>query len=274
MAYEFFSLNGEILPVELAKIELSNIEYAYGFGVYENVRVSKGRIFFLKEHIQRLLSSAEIIGIEHGFSSSLVENSVEKLLEKLKPETCNVKILLIGGKDKGSANLYIMCLNPLFPDRKLYKTGAYCITENYERPFPHAKSLNMLPSYLAYKKAKQVGAYDALLVNRENKVAEGTRTNFFAIKDKTIYSPPESEILLGVTRDKVIKVAKQNSYQVVEKDLPLSELPKYDGTFITSTGSKIMPIKTIDNLDFEIPDELYKLIGLFNKFLDDYAKKK
>jgi branched-chain amino acid aminotransferase len=271
MAYNFFSLNGGILPIDLAKVELSNIEYAYGYGVYENIRVSKGTSFFLKDHSERLLNSARIIGIEHKFDAYFIEHSLKKLLDKLGTETCNVKILLVGGKDIDSANIYMLCLNPLFPDRKLYRSGVHCITDNYERPFPHAKSLNMLPSYVAYKKARQAGAYDALLVNKRNNITEGTRTNFFAIKGKTVYSPPIEEILLGVTRDKVIKVAESNGFKIIEKDLPLAELASYDGLFITSTSSKIMPIKSVDGLNFKIPEELINLMKLFNEFLDKYS---
>jgi len=268
MTYEYFSRNGKVFTIDQAKIELSNIEFAYGFGVYENVRVSKNIVFFLEQHAQRLLGSAEIIGIEHNFTKDFIEKSVKGLLKKLEAETCNVKIMLVGGRGKDSANLYIMCLNPLFPDRKLYKTGVHTVTENYQRPFPHAKSLNMLPSYLAYKKARTAGAYDALLLNQNNEITEGTRTNFFAISGKTIYSPPESEILLGVTRDNVVKIAKQNSYQVIEKSLPFNDLANYDGLFLTSTSSKIMPIKSINKTNFVIPDELNNLIKLFNEFLD------
>ena len=268
MTYEYFSRNGKVFTIDQAKIELSNIEFAYGFGVYENVRVSKNIVFFLEQHAQRLLGSAEIIGVEHNFTKDFIESSVRELLKKLGAETCNVKIMLIGGRDKDSANLYIMCLNPLFPDRKLYKTGVHCTAENYQRPFPHAKSLNMLPSYLAYKKAKAAGAYDALLVDKNDCVTEGTRTNFFAISGKTIFSPPESEILLGVTRDNVIKVAKRGGYKVIEKPLPLNYLTNYDGLFLTSTSSKIMPIKSINDDNFHIPDELDNLMKLFNKFIN------
>lgn len=271
MAFDYFSLNGKILPTEQAKVELVNIEYAYGYGVYENIRVSKGLVFFLKDHSDRLLNSAKIIGIEHNFNHVFIKSSIEVLISNLQVKTCNLKIMLIGGRDKDSARLYIMCLNPLFPDRKLYKTGVHVISENYQRPFPQAKSLNMLPSYLAYKKARAAGAYDALLINKDGFITEGTRTNFFAIKNKIIYSPPEVEILLGVTRNKVIKVAKANDFEIVEKNMTLDELRNYDGLFLTSTSSKIMPIKSVDNTNFEISNELKNLMNNFSEFLNSYS---
>lgn len=272
MGYDLFSWNGEILPINKAAIELSNVEYAYGYGVYENIRFASGNIYFLDEHIGRLLTSANIISIEHNFSAKFINNSVKNLIKAICPPACNIKILLIGGRDAVSARLYVMCLNPLFPDRKLYKLGARCITEHCERPFPQAKSLNMLPSYLAYKKARVSKAYDALLVDRNGNITEGTRTNFFTMNDKTIYSPPADKILHGVTRDKVLRVAKENDYKIVEKQIALRELASYDGAFLTSTSSKIMPIKSIDEKNFLISTDLKKLIKLFGDYLDIFVK--
>lgn len=273
MAYKYFSHNGFVKPATEAVITLDNIEYSYGFGVYETIRVSKGKVYFPDEHCHRLIASAEIIGLEHTFSASSVQANLTKLLEANNIDTCNLKVLLIGGSTKESAALYIMCLNPLFPDRKLYKNGVSCVTYKYEREFPGAKTLNMLSSYLAYRQAKQHDAYDALLINRQDNVTEGTRTNFFVVKDRRLISPKQEDILLGVTRNYVIKVAGQQGFEVIEQDIPLSEIDKFDGAFLTSTPIKIMPIRSInDKVLWETPaPAIEQLIPAFNAFLDDYA---
>jgi branched-subunit amino acid aminotransferase/4-amino-4-deoxychorismate lyase len=130
----------------------------------------------------------------------------------------------------------------------------------------------MLPSYLAYREARQNGAYDALLINRNGHITEGTRTNFFALRDRTIYSPPEAGILLGVTRDHVLKVAKAQGFEIVEQDLPLDSINSYDYTFITSTSTKIMPLSSIDDYSWpEIPANLKELMAAFETFLDGPA---
>ncbi|MEK7594514.1 MAG: aminotransferase class IV [Patescibacteria group bacterium] len=269
MSFKFFSHNGEILPLDQATVPLSRVEYSYGFGVYESIRVSKGKVFFLNDHCQRLMNSAELIGLEHSFTSELIASSIQELIEKNEAETCNLKLLLIGGRTADDATLDILCLNPLFPDRKLYKQGASCITYQYERQLPKAKTLNMLSSYLAYKQAKEAGAYDALLINGGGYITEGTRTNFFVIKDKTIISPYEKDILLGVTRDKVLQVARDNGFTVEEQDIKLEDLANYDGCFLTSTSSKIMPISKIDDQDFGTPTpQLQELMTAFNQFLE------
>jgi branched-chain amino acid aminotransferase len=268
MTFQYFSHNGEVLPTEQAVVPLGRVEYSYGFGVYENIRAIKARALFLDAHCHRLMKSAEIIGLEHNFTPQIVENAVVELVKANQIDTCNVKILLIGGPSKDSASLEILCLNPLFPDRQLYKTGAKAITYEYEREYPQAKTLNMLSSYLAYKKAVAAGAYDALLINRQRCITEGTRTNFFGMNGRTIISPPEAEILLGVTRDHMLKVARENRFEVVEQPIKLSEINQLPAAFLTSTSAKIMPLQQIDNQTFEITAELNELMRAFTAFLE------
>ena len=268
MNYRFFSKNGEILAVEQAVIPLSSIEYQYGFGVYETVRVTNKVPYFLQEHLERFKESARIIGLEHPFSKPFIKNAVSELIEKNEVGTCNLKLLLIGGKIKEDASLYILCLNPLFPDKKLYKDGVHCITYSYERAFPHAKTLNMLESYLAYRKARKAGAYEALFVNGEGDITEGTRTNFFALKGKTLYTPPEHDILLGVTRKAVLHIAQRNGFSVEEARLRPEETSEYDSAFLTSTSSKILPVQSIDSHTLKIPPaSLRELMSHFEEFL-------
>jgi branched-chain amino acid aminotransferase len=185
MAFKYFFHNSQLLPIEQAVIPLSSIEYSYGYGVYESIRVSKGTIFFLEEHARRLINSARIIQLEHSLNEEQVAGSVQKLVKANEASSCNVKILLIGGDSKDSANFYIQCLNPLFPTKELQREGTRCITYRYERAWPGAKTLNMLPSYLAYRQAKAASAYDALLVDSQDCLREGPRTNLLAFQGNT-----------------------------------------------------------------------------------------
>ncbi len=274
MSFKYFSHNGTLKPVEEAVIPVSNIEYAYGFGVYVNIRVVGGAPYFLLEHIERLGESARIIGLEHAFSGEQIEASISELITKNEIDACNLKLLLIGAPKKEDAQLFILSLNPLFPDKKLYRDGATLVTYEYERAFPHAKTLNMLQSYLAYKKAKEGGAYDALLLDNEGCITEGTRTNFFCIKDRTLISPPEEKILLGVTRKAVLAVAEKNNFALEERELQWGDIKNSDGAFITSTSSKIIPIRSIDGESLkETPTALQELMKLFDEFLDTCGGK-
>lgn len=267
--FQYFSENGQILPIDEAVMPLSNIEFSYGFGVYENIKVRNGIVYFTKQHIERLQKSAETIGLTHPFTSDEVTKYLHELLEKLeltKDGSCNIKILLIGGREP---QLFIMALAPLFPDRKLYSTGAKTISFSYERFLPQAKTLNMLPSYLFYKKAKEADCYDGLLISNTGTILEGTRTNFFAIKGRELFTPPAEEVLEGVTRQTVIHVAKKQGFTIHEVAITLAQIGEYDGAFLTSTSSKIVPIRQIDEINLQIPESLKELIKAYDAFLDE-----
>src|SRR5258706_13260244 len=183
MSFAYFSKNGQILPIDQAVIPVSNIAYSYGFGVYESIKVRNNIIYFVDQHVERLFFSADVIGLKHPFTKEEIKKWIENLINDLQTESYNLKILLIGGNDP---LLFITPLAPKFPDRKLYSEGAKTITVKNERLFPNAKTLNMLPSYLAYTKAKEKDCYDALLLDSHDNLVEGTRTNFFVVKDNVM----------------------------------------------------------------------------------------
>ena len=246
---------------------LSNIEYAYGFGVYESIRVVKGKPLFLMQHLDRLMASARVIGLTHLFDVQTVDAWTRELLTHTGSETLNLKMLLIGAREAAQAQLFIIPLAPLFPDKRLYQRGVGVISVQHERFLPQAKTLNMLPSFLSYSKAKAAGCYDAIYINRNGCITEGTRTNFFAVRGRTLVSPPKSEILEGVTLLNVITISKKHGYEISYEDIPLADLSTFDGAFLTSTSSKIMPISKIDETVMPIPEALTGLIGHFETFL-------
>ncbi len=236
--------------------------------MYETLKFRNRILYFIKQHIERLFLSAKLLELEHPFTKELVEEWIEELIEKNSAESCNIKILLIGGKTSHEATLYILLLNPLYPNRKLYTQGAKVETIYYERFLPNAKSLNMLMSYLAFTKAQKNGCYDALLLDKDKNILEGTRTNFFAIKDKTLVTAPKDVVLEGVTRQVVIKVAQENGYSIKEELIPLDSLSHYDGAFLTSTSSNIMPLIQIDDYKFnQISENLKEFMQQYDAFL-------
>ncbi|HSX09353.1 MAG TPA: aminotransferase class IV [Candidatus Saccharimonadales bacterium] len=270
MNFTHFSKNGELLPLTEALIPLNDIRLQYGFGVYESLRVRNNIIYFVKEHTDRLFESARLIDLPHPYSKEDIARFLIELVEKNKTESCNIKVLLIGGATAEESLLFIFLLAPLFPDRKLYTYGATTETFHYERFMPNAKTLNMLPSYLAYSKAKKNHHYDALFIDRDETIIEGTRTNFFAIKDSTIITPPKDVVLNGVVRQTVIHTALKNRFQLKEERIPLFSLSEFDGAFVTSTSSKIMPIKQVDDFTFaEIPQKLRELMKYYDTFLQE-----
>ncbi|MFM2414634.1 MAG: hypothetical protein RI911_327 [Candidatus Parcubacteria bacterium] len=269
MSFSVFSKNGEIRPITEAVVSLDSIEYTYGYGVYETIRVRRREPLFVADHLLRLRISCETLQLKHQFSDDVIAGALRNLIAAIEQDTYNLKILLIGGATPERAQLYILASNPHFPDKAMYRDGVHTIVRHFERAYPQAKSLNMLQSYMAYRDAKEAHAYDTLLVNHKQCVTEGTRTNFFVLDGKTIISPPESEILLGVTRKHVLSVAASIGLTYKEQDIELATVLKYDAAFLTSTSTKIVPIASIDSQHLApIPETLRELMKAFDKFHD------
>lgn len=268
MRLDKFLLNGKVLPIEDATVSVLNIEYQYGYGVYETVRVNNNVPFFLDHHIKRLVGSAKTIGLDYNFSEQDFKDWATELVKQLNAGTYNLKFLLIGGDKNENALFYIFASSPLFPDKSLLKKGVSVITTGFERVFPTAKTLNMLQSYLAYKKAKESGCWDAIGIDRDGVLREGTRTNFFAIKGNVIYKAPKEKILDGITQQVVLSVAAKNGFQIQEHDIKKTDLNSFDGFFLTSTGLKVVPISKIDDVVFTIPESVRKLMSTVNDFFD------
>ncbi len=263
------SLNGRIVPFDSAAVSLANVEYAYGFGVYENIRVTHNVPYFLGEHAERLLHSATLIDLVHPYAVDDVERFVRELLEQISVETINLKILLIGAQEEQDVLLAILPLAPFFPEKKWYREGVKTITVPAERPLPQAKTLSMLPSYLAYRQARRNDAYDALLVDRNGNITEGTRTNFFVLDGSTIVSPPTDAILSGVTRAVLLETARKEGFNVIERPIPLSSLKRIEAAFLTSTSAKVLPIRQVNEQLLVVDDRHHQLLKLYDARLDD-----
>ncbi len=268
MSYKLCSLNGKIIDSKDATISVFNIEYTYGFGVYEHIRVVNGIPYFCAEHLDRLMQSARMIGLEHALNPATVSQWIETLLNRLPSESYNIKILLIGGKTANEAQCYILPLPALFAKKEWYQKGVSMVSVQYERPFPQAKTLSMLPSYLAYRIARTADCYDALSIDGEGNIREGTRTNIVFVKGMVIYKPPQELILAGVTQAVVLECAKKLRVAVKEQPLPYSTLRNYDGAFLTSTSVGVVPVKQIDDYEFPaIPPLVRKLGSAYDEFV-------
>ena len=267
-----FSFNGNLLPIHQAFVSVDNLHFVYGYGVYENLKVRSRVLFFPELHAERLLHSASAIGLKTVYTEEKIKEIVEHLCKVIPQESFNLKVLLMGN-EKDNADMYVFALNPRFLTGKEYREGVRVITHHGERLFPNAKTLNMLMSFLAYKKAQEKGAYDALLVDNEGAVQEGTRTNLFFTDGKTIFTPPMEKVLDGVTRMTVIDALRKKGIIVQERNLKLGEVKDYKGFFLTSTSSKVLPISRIDEMKFEIPPIVRDAMKIYDEYLERYAGK-
>jgi len=267
--YCFF--NRRLIPIEEAVVPVDDVDFSYGYGVYETLKVRHRILYFPSLHEERLFHSARVIGIPHPFQKGDITWGIQELVRANRTEHANIKVLLIGGDTEERARLYIMTLNPLFPDRKDYKHGAVALIYPGERVFPEAKTLNMLVSTLAFRAARKEGAYDAVLKNREGYLTEGTRTNLFYVQGEVVYTPPSHQVLEGVTRITLLAALKQHSIPLEERPLHESEISSQGGFFLTSTSTKVMPLRKLGPYDLPIPPLIREIMKLYDAYLDAYA---
>lgn len=268
MKSTFFSKNGTILPIKNAVVSIDKIERMYEFGVYESIKIRNNILYFIDQHVDRLLYSARCINLKHDFSPKIIATYITDFAKKIEEESTNIKMLLLGGKTTEDVELLLFSVLPLFPKKEWYRDGVTVYPFKYERWMPNAKSLNMLPSYFYYKQSKKQGGYDSLFIDSSGNVREGSRTNFYTIKRKTIFSPPKADILEGVTMMTLEKVIQKTDYMIEYMSIPMSSLSYYDSLFLTSTSSKILPISRVDMMKFQVSSELKDLIKIYNKAID------
>lgn len=273
----WFGKNLELCPVDQALVSLDDINFAYGYGVYETLKVRKGLLFFPELHVERLFHSASHIGLDHGLVRAAVLAHLESLVRANNHPDSNIKVLLIGrsGPDAG-ADLYVLELNPLFPKRHDYRDGAVATIFDGERVYPQAKTLNMLVSTIAYRQAQAAQAYDAVFCDRHGQLTEGTRTNLFMTDGQTVYTPPASQVLSGVTRLTVMQALADSGVRIIERPLLRSDLPGniQGGTcswFLTSTSTKIMPLRRLGEHELTVDPCVHTWMKWYDDWLDQWA---
>lgn len=262
MIFDLLSLNGNIIPTKDANIPFTETEVEYGFGVYETIKQRAGVLYFIDKHIDRLFYSARCIGLKHDLKPDQIKKWIIEIVDSPSDNSCNLKVVLQGRKS--GADLIIIPSSPYFPRKEWYRDGVSLCTFEYERFLPQAKTLNMLPSYIFYKKAVERNCYDGLYIDKQRNILEGSRTNFFAIINKNIFSPPKEKILEGVTLLSMMEILSNIGYQIRFREINIDSLSNYDSIFITSTSSKILPVSRIDADQYKISQELKDLIKYYD----------
>ena len=177
--------------------------------------------------------------------------------------------VLIGPEKDTEAMLFLFPVGLTFYPDKFYKKGVKLITYEGERFMPTSKTKHLLMSYIAYREAQKNNAIDALLIDKEGNIAEGTRSSFFVIKGNALTAPPKEKVLEGVTRKIILEIAP-NIMNVKEGDIPLEKIKEYDEHFITGTTLKVMPVRQINKilLRKEVGDKVKELQKLFKEYCD------
>ena len=260
--HSFFSLNGVLLPAD------QFIPSENDGGIYEVVRVEHGIPLFWEEHMERFYRSAKIAKKTILFQPFEVEGFVYELVEENKVCTGNV---LISCKN----NLKAFFIAHRYPSLDQYSNGVNCGILYAERSNPNAKVFQTDVRANANQLISEHNFYEVILIDHEEKITEGSRSNVFFIKGEEILTPSAQKVLLGITRQKAIMCARQIGMEVKEEDVLLSELKSFDVAFITGTSPKILPIRRIGNIVFKTDNSiLRKLMYQYDLAIKNYIADK
>ncbi len=245
---------------EEAKLSVFDHGYLYGDGVFEGIRAYNGRVFKLEEHVKRLYESAKTIMLnipmkEHEMSQKVVEtikkNNLTDAYIRLVVSRGDGDLGLDPVKCPKARVVIIASAITLFPE-ELYQNGLEVVTVATRRNVPEAlnpkiKSLNYLNNVMAKIEANHAGVKEALMLNQDGYVAEGTADNVFIVKDNVLMTPPPSAGALdGITRKTVMKLAHDQGYQVKECLFTRHDVYTADECFLTGTAAEVIPVIKVD----------------------------
>lgn len=266
---KFVIKNGELIEKDKAFVSVYNKALFFDFVVYSNIKVIKSKMFLPELEVEKLFESAKIIGLDHKFTKNQIIDWMKRLIQENEIDDALVRILLIGPEKENEATLFLFPVGLTFYPNNFYSQGVRVITFNGERLFPTSKTKDLLLGYIAYREAVKQDALDALLVDKDRNIREGTRSSFFVIKNNTLITPPKDKVLEGVTRKVIFDIAPQ-IMKVKEEDIPLDMIKNYDEYFLSGTSLNIMPVRQIN--DFVLKDgvgiKTKELQTLFKEYCD------
>jgi branched-chain amino acid aminotransferase len=258
-------MDGEMVPWRDAKVHVLTHSLHYGMGVFEGVRAyktpNKGTcIFRLQDHTDRLFRSAHIMGMNMPFDKATV-NQAQKDVVRLNglEEGYLRPLAFLGSEGMGlradNLRTHVVVAAwewPSYMDPEANERGIKVRTSSYTRHHVNismckAKATgNYINSLLALREAIESGAEEALLLDNEGYVAEGSGENVFMVRDNTIYTPELTSCLEGITRDSIFVLAAELGYQIREKRITRDEVYVADEAFFTGTAAEVVPIRMLD----------------------------
>ncbi|HOB87087.1 MAG TPA: branched-chain-amino-acid transaminase [Bacillota bacterium] len=253
-------INGKMVPRQEAGVSVFDHGFLYGDGVFEGIRAYNGRIFRLKEHIRRLYQSAHHIMLEMPYDEETMARNVVETVRANHLKDAYIRVVVSRGvgdlgldprKCKECSVVIIADSIVLYPD-ELYEQGLKVISVPTRRNAvdaldPQIKSLNYLNNILVKIEANQAGVMEAIMLNRDGYVTEGSGDNLFIVRRGNLITPPSYlGILEGITRNAVIELARKEGLTVLEAPFTRHDLYIAEECFLTGTAAEIIPVIEVD----------------------------
>lgn len=281
----YIFLNGKIVPSKEAVVSVFDHGFLYGDGIYETMRVYDGVVFKIDEHLRRLYRSASLIGLTippdiNYFKIALYETLIANALR-------NAYVRLTVSRGHGPLGLDPdLCAEPTivifaqelreYP-RAFYDNGISLIIAETRRNLreaidPRIKSLNFLNNILAKIEAKKSNAYEALMLNAQGNLTEGTISNIFFCANGLLCTPsPDCGILDGITRGIIIDLARKEGIRVAEGKFTKHDIYAAEEVFITNTTMEAMPVSRVDSQTYPVGQIARLLRKLYRREVHAYV---
>jgi branched-chain amino acid aminotransferase len=259
----FIWMDGKFVNWHDANCHILTHTLHYGSGVFEGIRCYKTQsgpaIFRMKEHIERLFNSAKIMKINVPYRKEQLVNATKHLIKVNRVKECYIRPIIYYGYGPMGLNT-VNC--PVSVAIIIWPWGAYLGKEGLEKgikvkvsnmrretcSIAYAKACgNYIKSILAKRDAVEHGYDEAVMLDDKGFVAEGSGENIFIVKNNVIKTPKLGAILPGITRDSIIRIARDLDYTVEETQFKKEDLYMADEAFFTGTAAEITPIKRVDN---------------------------
>lgn len=283
----YIFLNKTIVSESDAVVSVYDHGFLYGDGIYETMRAYNGVVFMLEKHLARLGRSASLTKISIP-DREYITDAICGTIEANKLSDAYVRVTVSRGKgpigldpDLCKETTFVVIAEHFreYPSN-LYSNGVKLVIAKTRRNLveaisPKIKSLNFLNNIFAKMEAKERGAYEAIMLNAEGVLAEGTVSNIFFVKDDVLCTPAtEVGVLDGITRELVIDIAKNNGVRVNEGRFSPSDLFSASEVFFTNTTSEIMPVSQVELITYSVGEVTKSLHALYKEGVAAYMKKK
>ncbi|HZJ08173.1 MAG TPA: branched-chain amino acid transaminase [Trueperaceae bacterium] len=257
-------LDGELIPQEQATVSVLTHALHYGTSVFEGIRAYStprgSAVFRLREHAERLLQSAKILGMRTALSADEIERAILDTLRANERPGCYIRPLLWYGAESLGVNPtrnkvhFMVATLPwgVYLGDEAVRKGAKLMTSSWRRagadvmPTKSKAGGNYVNSVLANQEARENGFDEALLLDQQGFVAEGSGENIFVVRDGVLLPIAHSVNLRGITRDSVIKIAAWLGTEVVPTMATRDELYTADEVFMVGTAAEVTPVASID----------------------------
>ena len=250
-------LNGK-----LTDLSSDLMEFMEGRNIYEVIRIIDGKILFWKDHLIRLGKSLQIEDVRLNLSDMDFIEMISVLIRQNRYENMNIRIDVFVSD---ITNIIIGFIPTYYPDTALYDEGVKTVTLNSVREDPAVKVVHNALKSRVDKILTNRKIFEVLFLNEAGNLTEGSRTNLFLIKGKEVFTAKSEDVLLGVTRNKVIELCHLENIPVHECDLAFEGAADFDACFLTGTSPKVLPVKFVDDISFPVKNGiLLKIMNAYN----------